>query len=298
MLSPQAEAVRERLRAFFAELATARDLTLDQARVVADGYTQFTGPVSGVTWTEVKIGDVTGLWSEAAGCDRDRVIQFHHGGGYMFGTAKAYADFTGHLSAITGRRVLSVDYRLAPEHPHPVPVGDTTAAYEWLLAQGVRPENILLAGNSAGAGLSLGTLLNIIGRGLPVPGGVVSMSAMADMELSGSTMTSNATKDIKSQGNGTQTSAKLYVGDGDPRDPLVSPVNGDFTGSCPLYLSAGGDEVFLDDSVRIAERAKAVGVDVVLDIVPGFHHDFQIAAGAVPEADALLGRIADWARKI
>jgi len=298
MLSPEAQAMRAQLRAFYDELAGARDLSLVEGRVVANRYNELTGPVEGVTWTPVQIGDLSAIWAEADGVDTSRVIQFHHGGGYMFGDAEVYRAYTGHLSRATGARVLSVDYRLVPEHPHPAPVSDAIAAYEWLQEQGVPADRIVFAGNSAGGGLSLGTLLELLRRGLPVPAGVVAMSPMADMTLSGGTWTSNVASDIRAQGTGTQTSAKLYAGRTDPADPVVSPVFGDYTGAPPLYISAGSGEVFLDDALRVAASARDAGVSVMLDVAPGFNHDYEIGVGRVPEADALFARIGGWVRSI
>jgi acetyl esterase/lipase len=298
MHSPQARDFRARLRQFYADLAEVRDVSLAEARVIADRYTKFTAPAQGIEWTDVDANGRHAIWAVAENSAPDRVIQFIHGGGFTFGTAEVYKDFTGHLARATASKVLSIDYRLAPEHVHPAATEDTLAVYEWLLAEGYAPERVFFSGNSAGGGLALGSNLQAIRQGLPAPGGVIGFSALADVSVSGVSYVANLPNDIRSLGSSTQTTAALYAGGVPLDDPIVSPVFGDFTGSGPLYLSAGSDEVFLDDSIRVAARAREAGVSVMLDISPGFQHDFTIAAGAVPEVDAVLRRIGAWLRAV
>lgn len=297
MHSAQARQFRDALRQFYVDLAEVRDVSLDEARVLADKYTQFTEPVTGVQWQNVDAGGRHAIWAIAENSAPDRVIQFQHGGGFTFGTAEVYKDFTGHLARATASRVLSIDYRLAPEHSHPAATDDVIAVYKWLLGEGYPASRIFLSGNSAGGGLSLGANLQAIRQGLAAPGGVIGFSALADVSVSGKSYETNLPNDIRSHGSSTQRTAAVYAGETPLDDPIVSPVFGDFTGSGPLYLSAGSDEVFLDDSIRVAERAREAGVPVVLDIAPGFHHDFTIAAG-VPEVDAVLARIGAWVRAV
>jgi epsilon-lactone hydrolase len=296
MVSSQAEAFRDELRRFYQAFADSGAQTPGDMRKAGEGYSALTGEVSGVTWTAAPVGDLTAQWSEAGGSDRDRTVLFLHGGGYLLGSSGGYANFAGHLSAVTGCRVLAVDYPLAPEAQHPGPVNAVTAAYQWLIGQGQDPGRLVLAGNSAGAGLALAALLSLKATDATLPAAVIAMSPMADMLFRGASHQANRDTDISLGGDGSAMLAQLYVGDGDPGDPLASPVYGDFSATCPVYVSAGGDEVFLDDSVAVADAVRRGGNDVVLDVTAGLQHDFQIGAGRFPEADQLLARLGAWTR--
>jgi acetyl esterase/lipase len=192
--------------------------------------------------------------------------------------------------------VLDVDYSLAPESPHPGPVEDSVKAYRWLLDQGYRPEHIAISGDSAGGGLTLATLLKLSADGLPQPAAAVPLSPWADMEALGDSMQTNADRDVLLQLDGLKGMTDMFLAGGDPRDPLASPLHGDYTGVCPLYIQVGADEMLLDDARRVAAKARADGVDVHLDEFPEMQHVFQMAAGNVPEADDAVARIGAYLR--
>jgi monoterpene epsilon-lactone hydrolase len=294
MASPQAEAIKEQLRQFAASLDPNAEL--DAMRASYETFASLTTDPKGVRWTEVDAGGVPAIWADPAGGAMDRVLQYVHGGGYVIGSADYYRKLTGHLANALGCRVLNVDYRLAPEYPHPAPVEDSMAAYRWLLDQGIEAGHIAISGDSAGGGLTVATLLSIRAAGLPMPIAAMPLSPWVDMEGTGESMTTRRDRDVLVQAETIKGMADAFLQGQDARDPLAAPLHGDFSGLCPLYIQVGDDETLLDDSVRLAERARAAGVEVRLDVFPEMQHVFQMAAGTMPEADEAIGRLAEWVR--
>jgi monoterpene epsilon-lactone hydrolase len=289
--SQQAEAMKDMIRTIGAELARAGELSLEEQRANAELFAAATGDPTGVTWTTVDAGGIPAIWADPEGGAKDRVLQYVHGGGYIIGSADAYRKLTGHLAKAIGCRVLNVDYGLAPENPHPGPVNDSFTAYRWLLDQKYEPRHLAIAGDSAGGGLTLATLLKIRDSGLPQPAAAVPISPWVDMEALGESWTTNAEKDLLVKQEALKGMVDMFLAGGDPRDPLAAPLYGDYKGICPLYIQVGGDEALLDDSTRVAERARAAGVDVRLEVFPEMQHVFQMAAGNVPEADDAVIKI-------
>jgi acetyl esterase/lipase len=190
-----------------------------------------------------------------------------------------------------------VHYRRSPGHVYPAQVNDALAAYQWLLDQGIYANHIAIAGDSAGGGLAISTALLIRDSGLPMPAAVMPFSAWFDMEVTGKSMESNHGKDLLLIKDWVKTMAGMFLGEnGNPKDPYASPINADLTGLPPIYLQAGGEEVLLDDSLRLAERARKAGLDVRLDIFPGMQHTFQMAAGRAPESDDAIARYVAWVK--
>ena len=225
-----------------------------------------------------------------------RTILYFFGGGYMLGTPATRRKTAGHLALAAGARVLVPNYRLAPEHPFPAAVEDAVRAYQWLLDQGREPAEIFLAGDSAGGGLAVATAIALRDRHLPMCGGIVAISPWADLTCSGESMTSRAAVDIEITRAGLLEMAGTYLNGADPAQPLASPVLADLTGLPPLLCLVGGDEVLLDDSVRLVRNAAIAGIDATLSITAGMQHVFPIWAGAFPEADAAIHLIGDWVR--
>jgi acetyl esterase/lipase len=294
MASPQAEMVKAKLIEFAGSLSP--DAELEAIRASYETFASLTTEPAGVTWTPVDAGGVPAIWADPDGGATDRVLQYVHGGGYVIGSAHFYRHLTGHLAKAVGCRVLNVDYRLAPEFPHPAPVEDSTKAYRWLLDQGIEPRHLAISGDSAGGGLTVATLLSLRDHGLPQPAAAVPISPWVDMEATGTSMTTNADKDVLVQEAVLKGMVEAFIQGGDARDPLAAPLHGDLTGICPLYIQVGGDETLLDDSVRLADRAKAAGVEVRIDVFPEMQHVFQMAAGTMPEADDAVRRIGEWLR--
>ena len=248
----------------------------------------------GVTCTPAEAGGVSAEWSVAAGVDEAKVVLYVHGGGYVMGSAGSHRDVTGRLSKAAGARVLSLNYRLAPEHPFPAPVDDAVAAYRWLLAQGISPGNIAVAGDSAGGGLAIATLLALRDAGEPLPAAGIGISPWVDMEGTGESMTTRAAVDPVVQKEGLLGMAKLYLGDADPKNPLAAPLHADLAGLPPLLLQVGDAETLLDDSTRLAERAHAAGVDVTLKVWDEMPHVWHLFAPILPEGRQAIDEIGSF----
>ena len=219
-------------------------------------------------------------------------LLYLHGGGYVVGSPDTHAGLAGELALRAGLRAVSVDYRLAPEHPFPAAVDDGLAAYRELLSTGTDPRDLVLAGDSAGGGLGIATLLAAREAGLPQPAAVALFSPWADLTLTGGSIRSKEGADPVFTEADVRAYADLYVGAGDRAAPLASPVFADLAGLPPLLVQAGANEVLLDDAVRLAGRAGADDVEVTLEVGPGLPHVYQLHYGRLEEADAALDRAA------
>lgn len=233
----------------------------------------------------------------ATGAAADRAVLYLHGGGYSFGSPRSHRDLACFLSKAAQAQVFTLDYRLAPEHPFPAAVEDATSAYRWLLAQGFDARRIAIAGDSAGGGLTFATLVAIRDAGLPRPACATPLSPWLDLENTGETMTSKDAEDPIVHKPMVEQLARSYVQQGSLRQPLASPLHADLTGLPPLLIQVGDRETLLDDSRRIAEKAKRQGVDVTLEIEKGQIHVFQIFASRLDEAVTAIERLGAFIRK-
>lgn len=238
-----------------------------------------------VTFTPVDAGGVAAEWHDADGVRPDRVVVYFHGGGYCMGSLDTHRGHTARISRLADLRVLAVDYRLAPEHPHPAAVEDAVAAYRFVLDQGIAPGRVALAGDSAGGGLTVAALLSIREQGLPMPACGVGISAWTDLTASGDSIKTKAEVDpMLGDIRPLERMVEAYVGrDGDKKAPLASPLFADLAGLPPLLLQVGSAEVLLDDSTRLAARAEAAGVDVTLKIWDDMFHVWHAFAEMLPE---------------
>ncbi|GGO26441.1 alpha/beta hydrolase [Microbispora rosea subsp. aerata] len=227
----------------------------------------------------------------ATAAGRGRLLHFH-GGGYILGSPGTHAGFTAQLARRAGLRATSLDYRLAPEHPFPAAVDDGLAAYRALLDAGVRPEELVLAGDSAGGGLVVATLVAARDAGLPQPAGAVVFSPWVDLTLGGESMRTKKDADPIFTPEAIRAYVAPYLGGQDPAHPLASPVFADLRGLPPLLVQAGSNELLLDDAVRLAGRAAADEVDVTLRVWPRVPHVFQVHFGSLDEADEALDEAA------
>ena len=285
MASPQLQQTLDMFKEMGAKMAAAKDINAMRAIMI-----EAPAP-AGVTCTPVEAGGVSAEWSVADGADQDKVILYVHGGGYVMGSAGSHRDMTGRLSQAAGARVLSLNYRLAPEHPFPAPVDDALAAYRWLLGQGIQASNIAIAGDSAGGGLALAALLAIRDAGEPVPAAGIGISPWVDMEGTGESMTTRAAVDPVVQKEGLLGMAKLYLGGADPKDPLAAPLHGNLAGLPPLLIQVGDSETLLDDATRITQRARKADVDVTLKIWDEMPHVWHLFAPILPEGRQAIEEI-------
>jgi acetyl esterase/lipase len=255
-----------------------------------EGATRFGKMPAGIEVSPVSVDGLPAEWILPAGTAPDKVIFWVHGGGYVSGSC---SDHRIHVSKfVKGANIgaLLFEYRLAPEHPYPAALDDSIKTYRWLLDQGVSASHIVFAGDSAGGGLALATLLAVRDQGLPLPSAAVAISPWTDLTCSGESYRSNAKKCLSPNGTWTAFS-KQYAGDHDPMLPWISPLYGDLHGLPPLLIYAGGDEILRDDSVCFAEKAQAAGVEVTLRVGEGLFHCFPVCAPMFPEATEAMNEI-------
>lgn len=248
----------------------------------------------------VHVGDIPAEWVLAPGADPDVRLLYLHGGGYVSGSGAYYLPLAAHLSAQGGCAVLLPDYRLAPEHPFPAGVEDCVAAHEWLRACGpagkAPARATFIAGDSAGGGLTLATLLALRDRGLPLPKAAIPISPFADLTLSGESIRSQATLDPIMDPRCLPDFVRLYADETEVRSPLASPLFGDYAGLPPLLIQVGEYEIIRDDAARVAERARADGVEVTLEVWEGMFHVFQSHEPLLPEGREAVARMAEVIR--
>ena len=243
-----------------------------------------------VAVTEGALGGVPTAEITVDGVEPRHVVLYFHGGVYVMGDASLAADLASQVGRRTQARVISVDYRLAPEHPYPAAVDDALAAYEGLLDEGIAPSNIVFAGESAGGGLAVATLVNARDRGLRLPAAAFVMSPYVDLTLAGTTMETRSQVDPLLSREALQARVDDYTSGQDAALGLISPVFADLSGLPPLIIQAGTHEVLLDDALRLARQAADADVEVTLDITPGVPHVFQAYYSILDEAAAALDR--------
>ncbi len=247
-----------------------------------------------VTCETVNAGGVPAEWIIPPTAAADRVILYLHGGGYVMGSIKTHRATVARIARAAQARALAIDYRLAPEHPFPAALEDTLAAYRWLLGNGYRPGKIVIAGDSAGGGLTLAALLSIRDRKLPMPAAAAPISPWTDMEATGASFESRANRDPMVGKAELLPMAKLYLGNADPKNPLAAPIHADFHGLPPLLIQVGDAETLLDDATRVAQRAKRDGVKVELEVWPDMFHVWHAFAKILPEGQQAINKLGQF----
>jgi acetyl esterase/lipase len=243
-----------------------------------------------------KIGKIPCEWVLAPGADRDVRLLYLHGGGFVSGSGAFYLTLAAHISAEAKCAVLLPDYRLAPEHPFPAGLEDCIAAHGWIVSNGPSgpgpAKATFIAGDSAGGSLTLATLLALRDRRLPLPQGGIPLSPTTDLTLASESLKTVDDPIISAR---TMPIFKdLYLGKTDPRNPLASPVFGDYRGIPPLLIQVGEHEMLRDDSIRVADKARSDGIQVKLEVWQGMFHVFQSHEPLLPEARESIEHIADF----
>jgi len=239
-------------------------------------------------------GNVRAEWVVPPEADPERVLLYFHGGGYVMGSINTHRAMVARLARAARARALLIDYRLAPENPFPAAVEDATATYRWLLAQGRQPRKIALAGDSAGGGLTLATLLALRDARTPLPACAVPISPWTDLEGTGTSVKTKASRDPMVRETDLRRYAALYAGNADPRNPLISPLHGDYRGLPPLLIQVGEAEIILDDSTRVAELAKQAGVQVDLEVWDEMVHVWHVFAKLLPEGQQAIEKVGSY----
>jgi monoterpene epsilon-lactone hydrolase len=245
--------------------------------------------------------DIEGMpaeWISAPSALEGNVILYLHGGGYISGSINSHRELVSRISRASKTRVLIIDYRLAPEHIFPAAVEDSTKAYKWLIEnQKISPDHIIIAGDSAGGGLTFATLLNLHDNGINLPIAAVGLSPWTDLGITGETYKTKRKEDPMVSLDGIIFDASLYLGDNDYQNPLASPLYGDLKGLPPILIIVGTAELLLDDSKRFAERAKKASVDITLDIWDDMPHVFPAFAAFAPEGQKGIEKMAGFIKK-
>ncbi len=238
-------------------------------------------------WYEPRSAKTTG--------DDSPVLLYLHGGGYVFGSLKTHADFIVRLAVASGVRTLAIEYRLAPEHPYPAALDDCVTAYHWLIRRGVDPHRIVVAGESAGGGLTLSSLCKVRDEGDPLPAAAVAISPWCDLAMTFPSIDGNEPYDFSSR---RQSSIwrSWYTAGADPQLPEISPLYGDLTGLPPLLLQVGGAEMLADEVAAFAHKADQAGVNVTLETWDHMFHIWHFAALVLPQGAAAIDHIGRFVR--
>lgn len=295
-VSPEFQALVDRLRAapFKADTTTLDDLRANFERFAAS----FHDIPASVTFEPVEGAGVELEWAIAEGATRDAAVVYFHGGGYAIGSIAAYRDFCARISASTGVAVLSVGYSLAPEHRYPAALDDAVAAYRWLLSTGVAPERIAFAGDSAGGGIVVASLVALRDAGDPLPAAGVSISPLTDLAHTGDSVSERAHLDPIVTPEGSHAYAVRYLGeDGDYALPGASPLFAELHGLPPLLVQVGTSELLLDDSIRLVRKVRDAGGEADLDVWPRMIHIFPFFASQIPESRRGLDYLAGFLRR-
>jgi acetyl esterase/lipase len=296
MTSLRAEFVRRTTRAFFR--------TIDAKKADVQAMRKTWHSAAKVLWTARKVkveqADVHGLnaeWLTPNGSAEDKLLLYLHGGAYVMGNCATHRQLVSYLAKYSGVKALLPEYRLAPEHPFPAAVDDAVGLYRSLLKDGYAASNIVIAGDSAGGGLTMATLLSLRDARDPLPAAACLLSPWLDLAATGESMVTRAKKDPWFQPEDMPIVAAYYCRQDQIRHPLVSPVYADLSGLPPIYIQVGEDEILLSDSTRAAEKLKAAGGEVEIEIWPGMWHVFQAFLHQVPESKKAAKKIGKFVQQ-
>ena len=289
MASPELEVVIGMLRS----ASPLQGGTLLEKRGRMELQTTLTPPPADVRYAPVVAGGVPAEWTAAPGARSDRVLVYFHGGGYCLGSIATHRALVARIARESGVRVLSVGYRLAPEHPHPAAVEDAVAAYRYVLGEGLAPAQVAFAGDSAGGGLVLAALVAARDAGLPLPAAGACISPWLDLTLSGASLETKAPADPMLTPADLRLFAEAYAGR-EPRAPTASPLFADLAGLPPLLVQVGSAEVLLDDATRLAAAARTAGVEVSLRVWDDMIHVWHAFAELLPEGAQAVRQLATF----
>jgi len=285
------------VRGHLAKLPPASALTIEQRRAQYDRAERVFPTPADVRIEQVIAANRPAEWLTPTGVSADRVVLYLHGGGYVIGSPRSHRHLAAAIARAAGTRALLLDYRLAPEHPFPAALEDAIAAYQWLLGQGVAPRRIVLAGDSAGGGLTVATLLALRDRGLPQAAAGVCISPWVDLTCSGKSYATKAADDPIVTHDVITTLAEAYLGtSGDRKAPLASPLFADLRDLPPLLVQVGSEEVLLDDALELGARARAAGVDATVEEWPAMIHVWHWFLPMLDEAEQAVAVIGKFVR--
>jgi acetyl esterase/lipase len=283
-----------RIREIIASRRNSSDRPVNLEKFRANMETTARDLPAEVDGTMIDAGGVPAELQVTQDAATENLIIYFHGGGYIGGSIATHRNLTGHLALRSRYGVLSVEYRLAPEHAHPAAVEDAVTSYQWALANGYEPENIALAGDSAGGGLTAACLIDLRNKQLPLPAAAVLISPWLDMSLTGESMVTNDEKDSSISAISMPRTRELFISEDQMKDPLASPLEADLGGLPPLLLQVGDEEILLSDSERFTEKATTSGVDVELRIWPEMFHVWHACVGLFEEASLAIDEVTQF----
>lgn len=295
MSSLRAKAVRAVTGAWFRSV-NAEKADVQRMRTVWHSLANTLWTASGVDVRRTEFAGMRAEWLTPPAPATRKAILYLHGGAYVFGNCTTHRQLVSYVARACGVRALVIEYRLAPENPFPAAIEDSLAAYRALRDDGYAPGDILVAGDSAGGGLVMALLLSLRDAGEEMPSGAVLLSPWLDLTASGESMTTRAQRDPWFKPPDMPIIASYYCAESDYRNPLVSPVYADVAGLPPICIQVGDDEILLSDSTRIADKIRAAGGDVTLDVWPGMFHVFQVFVHQMPESRKAIGKLVPFVR--
>ena len=281
-----------RIQHTFSNPAAQTDVRKERAYL--EGLGSMFKPPKGVQIVKELANGVPAEWLIPPGISTARVVLYLHGGAYVAGSINSHRSIAANIAIAAKARALIIDYRLAPEHPHPAAVEDAVAAYRWLIDNHVDPRYLAIAGDSAGGGLTLALLVSLRDGKIPLPAAGVCLSPWTDLAFSGESWISKAAVDLIVFAVKEREFARLYLGGIEPRAPLASPLYADLKGLPPLLVQVGTNEVLLADSRRLVDRAREAGVNAVIDEWEKMQHVWQFAAGFIPEGRRAIAGIGEF----
>lgn len=299
MISWRARVIRRITSRFVKGIDTS---TVDQAHVAdmrarLDKIARFLKRAFGVAVEATTVNGLYAEWLRPKKAANNKVLLYLHGGAYLVGSCRTHRQLVSHIARAAGINALVPEYRLAPEHPFPAAIEDAIAVYGWLLASGYDSADIFIAGDSAGGGLTVATLLSLRHAGMPMPAAVVLLSPFLDITASGESAITRADQDPWFDAKDVHIVADNYCGAGaDLKNPLISPVFANVAGLPPALIQVGDDEILLSDSTRFADKMKDAGLDVEIEIWPEMWHVFQLFIGKMPESRRAINRIGEYMR--
>ncbi|WP_390911259.1 alpha/beta hydrolase fold domain-containing protein [Pseudosulfitobacter sp. SM2401] len=275
------------------QLARATDPVAFRRAFERKAKIMFHGPRD-VEREEIVLGDAQALHLTGSWADAERVILYFHGGANVFGSPKTHAAMIGQLAKRAGVDAILPCYPLAPEHSFPAAIDSARASYDAVLARGYAPHQIVMGGDSAGGGLVLALLGQLLAESAPVPAGVFAFSPLCDLTFDGASITVNAAHDVILPASRVSDMAEMYLGTHDPTDPRASALFADFTDAPPVWLTVGDTEILMDDTRRITAKLQRQGVDVQMHLEKDVPHVWPFFHNYLPEARATLDRLAGW----
>ncbi len=294
--------IRSRLTSSVLKMAVGRyvmygeDRDIGVRRARADMLSRALPVPSGTTVSTIRIGEMRAEWVAGRGASEERAMLWLHGGGYGLGTLRQYRGLASRLSSACGVRVLVPEYRLAPEHPFPAAVDDAVASWKWLLDGGWAGRSMVIAGDSAGGGLTLATALALRDAGVDLPAALVALSPWTDLTGSGESLDRLDGVDVMLDRGTYEFFAQQYLAGHDPRAPRASPLFGDYARIPPMLLHVSDAETLYSDAVRVAERAREDGVNVTLDVWEGMPHVWHAYAHLIPEGALAIEQVGGFVR--